>query len=421
MPDDTPLPTESPAPPPAATSARRPSWSVTLALLALAALTTLSLALPGPNLGLAAARTIPDRTIPSPRPDAGFPAAEAALGAPIEIRVAGESRTLSVALLADLGGVALAAGSIPSLRITPETLAELLGPALLASLNRKGRDARIDIDADARDGIRGVVPDESTRDFDLAAAARTLSRALNARAAGRQTTRTIDLPIRETEATMRAETLEALLPRLSLLGAETIRYLPSLSNAYGTNILVPGRVFAGQLVMPGASFDFWERIGPVTRAAGYRQGGAFLGGVVVADGAFAGGICATATALYAAAVRAGLPIEERKAHYSYLPAYPLGLDATVWKEGRRVTSMRFRNDTPGPLVVVVRQAKGYLRVEIHGIDDGRRVELVTGPFEGVRYGAGGRAGGRVTVTRTVYEADGALRSREVIRSSYSPS
>lgn len=421
MPDDTTLPTETPAPSPEVTRSRRPSWSITLALLALAVLTTLSLALPGPNLGLAAARTIPDRTIPTLRPDAGRPTAVAALSTPITISIADASRTLTLPMLADLGGVALAAGAIPSLRITPETLAELLGPELLAALNRSGHDARIDIDADARDGIRGVIPDESTRRFDLSAAARSLSRELNALVAGQQTARTITLPLRETEATMRAETLEALLPRLSLLGAETIRYIPSLSNAYGTNILVPGRVFAGQLVMPGASFDFWERIGPVTRAAGYRQGGAFLGGVVVADGAFAGGICATATALYAAAVRAGLPIEERKAHYSYLPAYPLGLDATVWKEGRRVTSMRFRNDTSGPLVIVVRQATGYLRVELHGIDDGRRVELVTGPFEGVRYGAGGRAGGRVTVTRTVYEADGTLRSREVIRSAYSPS
>jgi hypothetical protein len=405
----------------AETVGRRPSLPLLLALLTLAALTTLSLTL-SPLPPPVAARPIAVSTVSSPHlPDGGGPQAAAALSRSLTLTIGAESRTLSAAALADLGGAALERGVVPSLRIGPDELAELLGPELLASLNREARLARYVVDADAGDGIQGVLPDESARAFDLTAAATVLSRTLNRLVAGRLVTRTIALPLRETPATLQAATLTTALPHLTLLGAQTIRYLPALSNAYGVNILVPGRVFAGQVIAPGDWFDFWEQIGPVTRAAGYQQGGAFLGGIVVADGAFAGGICATATALYAAAVRAGLPIGARSPHYSYLPAYPLGLDATVWKEGKRETTMRFQNDTTGPLVIVVRQSRGYLRVELFGIDDGRRVELATGPFTNVRYGSGGRAGGAVTVIRTIRNGDGSLRSTERIRSVYAPS
>lgn len=405
----------------AKTAGRRPSLPLLLALLTLAALTTLSLTLP-PQSSPVAARPIAVSTVPSPHlPDGGGPQAAAALNRPLTITIGAESRTLSAAALADLGGASLERGGVPSLRIGPDELAELLGPALLASLNREARSARYAVDADAGDGIQGVLPDESARTFDLTAAATVLSRTLNRLVAGRLATRTIALPLRETPAALQAQTLTAALPQLTLLGSQTIRYLPALSNAYGVNILVPGRVFAGQVIAPGDWFDFWKQIGPVTRAAGYRQGGAFLGGIVVADGAFAGGICATATALYAAAVRAGLPIGARSPHYSYLPAYPLGLDATVWQEGKRETTMRFQNDTTGPLVIVVRQSRGYLRVELFGITDGRQVELVTGSFTNVRYGSGGRAGGAVTVIRTIRNGDGSLRSTERIRSVYAPS
>ena len=372
------------------TAPHRPSLPLALALLVLAALTTLSLTLPPAFVPTAQAPTHAVSRPLSLLPDAGGPQAAAALATPILVTIGETRRTLSVAALADLGGAALRRGAVPSLRIGPAELAELLGPELLASLNREARPAHYAVDADAGDGIRGVVADESARAFDLIAAATVLSRTLNRLVAGRSTTRTIDLPLHETPAALQAQTLTAALPQLTVLGSQTIHYLPALSNAYGVNILVPGRVFAGQVIAPGDWFDFWKQIGPVTRAAGYRQGGAFLGGIVVADGAFAGGICATATALYAAAVRAGLPIGARSPHHSYLPAYPLGLDATVWQEGKRETTMRFQNNTTGPLVIVVRQSRGYLRVELLGIDDGRRVELATGPFtnEGV-VGAGG--------------------------------
>ena len=116
---------------------RRPSPATALALGTLAFLVAVSFALPSPALPSAVRRAIPDVTIPSPRLDAGRPAAAAALATPLELAVAGSTIPLPPALLADLGGVALRTGAISSLRLDADTLAELLGPELLASLNRR--------------------------------------------------------------------------------------------------------------------------------------------------------------------------------------------------------------------------------------------------------------------------------------------
>ena len=71
----------------------------------------------------------------------------------------------------------------------------------------------------------------------------------------------------------------------------------------------------------------------------------------VAMGALAGGICSTSTTLFNAAMRFGLEIGERTAHYYYIDRYPLGLDATVSITGGGRQTMSFRNDTKGIIFI----------------------------------------------------------------------
>jgi vancomycin resistance protein YoaR len=159
----------------------------------------------------------------------------------------------------------------------------------------------------------------------------------------------------------------------------------------------------------------------VTYARGYRLGSAFVDGQYDPRGALGGGICAASTALYVSAVRAGLELGERHPHSSYIDSYPLGLDAAVGGYGSGADSMRFRNDTANPIVIITEVVDGYRqRFELWGVDDGRQVEIETGTLWGARRGANGFWGGVVTVERVVRDRSGATIHQDRIVSSYVP-
>ena len=130
-------------------------------------------------------------------------------------------------------------------------------------------------------------------------------------------------------------------------------YFPiSEKNGFGANIWIPARLINGYVVAPRATFDFWDAVGPVTRAKGYKAGGAIINGRTEPQGALAGGICSCSTTLFNAALRAGYEMGARRNHYYYIDRYPLGLDATVFisASGSKQT-MSFTNDTDYPILI----------------------------------------------------------------------
>ena len=62
------------------------------------------------------------------------------------------------------------------------------------------------------------------------------------------------------------------------IGTWTTYYFPGVSNGFGANISVPAQALDGKVIAPGANFDFWRDIGPVTVERGYRYGGAIING-----------------------------------------------------------------------------------------------------------------------------------------------
>ena len=123
-------------------------------------------------------------------------------------------------------------------------------------------------------------------------------------------------------------------------------------NGFGANIWIPARLIDGYVVAPRATFDFWDAVGPVTRAKGYKSGGAIINGRTEPQGALAGGICSCSTTLFNAALRAGYEMGARRNHYYYIDRYPLGLDATVFisASGSKQT-VSFTNDTDYPVLL----------------------------------------------------------------------
>lgn len=156
-----------------------------------------------------------------------------------------------------------------------------------------------------------------------------------------------------------------------LIGRGTSRFAGSIANRIH-NISLASLRFKGVLLAPGETLSFNKTLGDVSLFTGYKQAYVIKDGkTILGDG---GGVCQVSTTLFRAALNAGLPIIERRAH-SYRVGYyeqdsPPGLDATVYD---LTSDLKIQNDTPGHILIqtVVDTKKLTLAFEIYGTDDGR--------------------------------------------------
>jgi vancomycin resistance protein YoaR len=287
--------------------------------------------------------------------------------------------------------------------------------------------------------ITGVVSSRNGRAMDRPATAKLVRGLIAERAAG-ATTAGIEPVVKLTKPALTTEQAQAVLPKMRKVSSWTTYFPIGIKNAFGANIWIPAMDLNGHVVAPGATFDFWESIGPVTRERGYRDGGAIINGRTEPQGALAGGICSTSTTLFNAALRAGYEMGARRNHYYYIDRYPLGLDATVFKSDSSVQTMSFTNDTRYPILIRAYKIRdggaGYVRFELWSVPSGRKVSfsrptvknvrpatdtiqyttgLAPGATERVEYPVDGK---QVWVTRTVKDKSGAVIHRETYYSNY---
>lgn len=157
---------------------------------------------------------------------------------------------------------------------------------------------------------------------------------------------------------------------------------------------IPGRIhnvnlaaakIHGLLIKPGDTFSFNDALGDVSAATGFQSAYVIKEGrTVLGDG---GGVCQVSTTLFRAALAAGLPIIERRAHayrvaYYEQGGYKAGLDATVFAPS---VDLKIKNDTPGYILI---QAKTdtknmTLSFELYGTNDGRKAEILNHVVGGI--------------------------------------
>ncbi len=151
---------------------------------------------------------------------------------------------------------------------------------------------------------------------------------------------------------------------------------------------IPGRVFNVNLaatrinstiVAPGEEFSFNNVVGDISRASGYQTAYIISGGkTVLGDG---GGVCQVSTTVFRAALNAGLPITERKAHAYRVGYYEQdskpGIDATVYNP---TADFKFLNDTGNHILIQTKVDTTNLKmnVKIYGTKDGR-VSIISEP------------------------------------------
>jgi len=288
--------------------------------------------------------------------------------------------------------------------------------------------------------IAGVTESTTGYKLDLEATRQQVQALIDARIGGATTT-TIEPTVKVTEPALTTTEATAARPKMRRISQWTTYFPIGEKNGFGANIWIPARLINGYVVAPGATFDFWDAIGPVTRAKGYRSGGAIINGRTEPQGALAGGICSCSTTLFNAVVRAGYKMGARRNHYYYIDRYPVGLDATVFisASGSKQT-MSFTNDTEYPLLIRGlgwrNGGRGYVKFEIYSVPNGRKVSFATGPKRNYRApsdtiqytsslppGVSKRieypvAGFQVTVVRTVRDRSGKVIHRNTWYSNY---
>jgi vancomycin resistance protein YoaR len=227
--------------------------------------------------------------------------------------------------------------------------------------------------------ITGVIASRDGRALDVPGTAAVVSQLLERRADGGEIA-AIKPALKVTKPSLTTEEAKAAAPKMRRISRWTTYFPISERNHFGANIWIPALDIDGTVVAPGDKFDFWDAVGPVTRARGYGAGGAIINGKTEPQGALAGGICSCSTTLFNAALRAGFDMGARRNHFYYIDRYPIGLDATVFisASGSKQT-MSWTNDTKYPVLIrgyKIRQgSSGYVRFDIYSVPNNRKVHI----------------------------------------------
>lgn len=133
--------------------------------------------------------------------------------------------------------------------------------------------------------------------------------------------------------------------------------------------------FNGHIIPQGSVFSFDQTLGRVDGTTGYVKELTILGDKTLPD--YGGGLCQVSTTAYRGVWEAGFPITQRRNH-SYAVHYysPQGTDATIYPPN---TDMKFRNDSPGALLMQTYMEGTHAYFLYYGTPFVRQTALV-GPF-----------------------------------------
>lgn len=184
--------------------------------------------------------------------------------------------------------------------------------------------------------------------------------------------RDIDIPVTITHPKVTASSAGDFGIK-ELIGEGVSHFADSINNRIYNINLAASRI-NGTLVAPGDIFSFNKAVGDISAATGYKQAYVIQSGrTVLGDG---GGVCQVSTTVFRAALNTGLPIVARTAHAYRVGYYEQdsgpGLDATVFAPS---VDLKFKNDTPGYILVQARAEGTVLYVDIYGTSDGRQVTV----------------------------------------------
>jgi len=183
----------------------------------------------------------------------------------------------------------------------------------------------------------------------------------------------IDLPVKFTPA-------KITLAQTNILGIDML-IARGVSDFSGSprnrrhNIGVGASRFDGVIIKPDEVFSFLRALGQVDASTGYLPELVIKEDETVPE--YGGGLCQVSTTAFRAILNGGFPVVERRNH-SYRVVYyePAGTDATIYQP---YPDLKFKNDTPGHVLMDTYIEGNKLYFDFYGTDTGRKVEL-DGPY-----------------------------------------
>ena len=183
----------------------------------------------------------------------------------------------------------------------------------------------------------------------------------------------IILSLTKAEPKITEETIKELEIE-TLVGSGSSNFAGSPKNRIH-NIKIGTSKFNGVLIGPNEEFSFNKILGEVGPAQGYLPELVIKNNKTVPE--YGGGICQVSTTMFRVAVNSGMAILERRPHAFPVRYYnPQGFDATVYFPS---PDLRFKNNTPGYILIQSKIEGTKLTFEFYGKDDQRKV-VVKGPY-----------------------------------------
>ncbi|HEX5465797.1 MAG TPA: VanW family protein [Candidatus Limnocylindrales bacterium] len=315
-----------------------------------------------------------DRPVPAVTTDDAQAAVDAAMAMtaqPLKVKAQDKQWTIPVATQRSWITFASAAAGTYGPDIDLDALRATLAP-YASSLAKPAENASWTTSGNK---VTGVIPAKQGRALDTLASATAISAALRSDSGSSVPINLLVKPVQPAVTTAMAE---AEAPHMQVLGQWSTTYTVYIENYYGKNIQIPVTQIDGTVVAAGATFDFWKTV-VVSAALGYGPGGEIVNGHSHLTGALGGGICSCSTTLFNAAMRAGLKMGQRTNHYYYITRYPVGLDATVYKDQWSTVNMTFTNDMANAILIrginTVHPGWAVATFKIFGVSDGRKVSI----------------------------------------------
>ncbi|MBI5621060.1 VanW family protein [Candidatus Gottesmanbacteria bacterium] len=226
-------------------------------------------------------------------------------------------------------------------------------------------------------------PSKDGREIDLVETKKRFSDAVAKLPSTHETAFLINLPVRPVKPSLTTDRVNAFGIK-ELIGRGYSEFAHSIPGRVHNVALAAAKIH-GLLIKPGDTFSFNEALGDVSAATGFQP--AYIikdGRTVLGDG---GGVCQVSTTLFRAALNAGLPIIDRRAHayrvaYYEQAGYKAGLDATVFAPS---VDLKIKNDTPGYILIQTKTdtQNMTLTFELYGTSDGRKAEIFNHVVSGI--------------------------------------
>ena len=236
----------------------------------------------------------------------------------------------------------------PGLVIAPERMESILS-GLSRQIDMTAKNASFSLE----NGNVIITPESTGRAIDIQAATLATHRVLNSLTDG-----IVELTI---QATQPVYTSTDFTFDVSVLGAFQTKYTGTDADPRIYNVRLAARKVNNQVIYPGEIFSTGAIIGAHKPNSGFKSAIVLVRGEPVED--IGGGVCQVVSTLYNAVLAAELTIVQRHNHSVPVSYVENGFDATVAGD---YYDLKFKNNTPHPILISSQMAGGNLSISIHG-------------------------------------------------------